>query len=85
MDRLLRGDIPPDGNCDVTTLARRGRGVDRTAFYRTRPTPPERRIRAPARRSSAQAGTAPDPRDAQIEPASKHAIDKLRTQISPRP
>jgi hypothetical protein len=22
MDRLLRGEIPPDGNCDVKTLAR---------------------------------------------------------------
>jgi hypothetical protein len=36
MDRLLRGEIPPGGNCDVKTLAVEA-GVDRTAFYGTRP------------------------------------------------
>ena len=36
MDRLLRGEIPPGGNCDVKTLAHQA-GVDRTAFYGTRP------------------------------------------------
>ena len=36
MDRLLRGEIPPGGNCDVKTLAREA-GVDRTAFYGNRP------------------------------------------------
>jgi hypothetical protein len=36
MDRLLRGQIPPDGKCDVKTLAREA-GIDRTAFYGTRP------------------------------------------------
>ena len=38
IDRLLRGDIPPGGRCDVKTLAREA-GVDRTAFYGNRPTP----------------------------------------------
>jgi hypothetical protein len=36
MDRLLRGEIPPGGKCDITTLAQQA-GVDRTAFYGTRP------------------------------------------------
>lgn len=36
MDRLLRGDIPVEGGCDVKTLAHEA-GVDRTAFYGTRP------------------------------------------------
>ena len=36
MDRLLAGDIPPGGKCDVKTLARQA-GVDRTAFYGNRP------------------------------------------------
>ena len=33
---LLRGDIPPDGKCDITTLARQA-GVSRAALYRTYP------------------------------------------------
>jgi hypothetical protein len=36
IERLLRGDIPSGGGCDVTTLAREA-GVDRTAFYGARP------------------------------------------------
>jgi chromosome segregation ATPase len=32
MDRLLRGEIPPDGNCDIKTLAREA-GVSRTFCY----------------------------------------------------
>ena len=36
MDRLLRGEIPPGGSCDISTLAKEA-GVDRTAFYGTRP------------------------------------------------
>ena len=36
MDRLLRGEIPPGGGCDVKTLAREA-GVDRAAFYSDRP------------------------------------------------
>jgi hypothetical protein len=36
MDRLLRGEIPPGGRRDIKTLAREA-GVDRTAFYGTRP------------------------------------------------
>ena len=36
MDRLLRGEIPSGGKCDVKTLALES-GVDRTAFYGSRP------------------------------------------------
>ena len=38
MDRLLRGEIPPGGNCDVKTLAHES-DVDRTASTATAPTP----------------------------------------------
>jgi hypothetical protein len=65
IDRLLRGDIPPGGRCDVKTLAREA-GVDRTAFYGSRPYAHlraefERRLQA-----LQQFGERPDPRDAQI-------------------
>jgi hypothetical protein len=65
IDRLLRGDIPPGGRCDVKTLAREA-GVDRTAFYGGRPYARlreefERRLQA-----LGEAGEQPDPRDAQI-------------------
>ena len=36
MDRLLRGEIPVGGNCDISTLAKEA-DVDRTAFYGARP------------------------------------------------
>ncbi|MFI1617939.1 hypothetical protein ACH4VT_13400 [Streptomyces lydicus] len=35
-DRVLRGEIPPGGRCDIKTLASEA-AVDRTAFYGTRP------------------------------------------------
>ena len=35
-DQLISGDIPPGGRCDVKTLASLA-GVDRSAFYGTRP------------------------------------------------
>jgi hypothetical protein len=65
MDRLLRGEIPPGGTCDVTTLAREA-AVDRTAFYGTRSYAHlraefERRLEA-----LRQAGEVPDPREAQV-------------------
>ncbi|MEV7360156.1 hypothetical protein [Kitasatospora sp. NPDC091276] len=66
MDRLLRGEIPPGGKCDIKTLARAA-AVDRTAFYGTRPyahlrTEFERRLQI-----LQEAGQVPDPREAQIE------------------
>lgn len=65
MDRLLRGEMPPGGKCDIKTLAREA-GVDRTAFYGTRPYANlraefERRLQA-----LQQAGDVPDSREAQI-------------------
>jgi hypothetical protein len=69
MDRLLRGEIPPGGGCDLKTLAQQA-GVPRTGFYpkSDRPGPYqhlaeefERRLR-----SLRQAGEITDPRDAQI-------------------
>ncbi len=65
IDRLPGGDIPPGGRCDITTLARQA-GIDRTAFYGTKP---YARLRAEFERKLAarqQAGDDPDPRDAQI-------------------
>lgn len=62
-DALLRGELPPDGKCDVSTLARRA-GVSRAALYRTYPHLKEEFER---RLAALQAGgNSPDPRDAQI-------------------
>jgi DNA repair exonuclease SbcCD ATPase subunit len=65
MDRLLRGEIPPGGKCDIKTLALEA-AVDRTAFYGTRPYTHlraefERRLNA-----MREAGEILDPREAQI-------------------
>ncbi|WP_236064688.1 hypothetical protein [Streptomyces poriferorum] len=73
MDRLLRGEIPPGGRCDIKTLAREA-DVDRTAFYGTRPYAHlreefERRLEA-----LQHAGKIPDPREAQI--------DRLKAQVT---
>ena len=58
MDRLLRGEIPPGGSCDITTLAREA-GVDRTAFYGTRPYAHlANRIRTPAAATTARRANA---------------------------
>lgn len=69
MDRLLRGDIPPGGGCDLKTLALQA-GVPRTGFYpkADRPGPYQHPAEEFERRltSLRQAGEATDPRDAQI-------------------
>lgn len=80
IDRLLRGDIPPGGRCDIKTLAREA-GVDRTAFYGSRPYAHlreefERRLGA-----LGQAGERPDPRDAQITRL-KHEIARLKERLA---
>ena len=62
-DALLRGDIPPDGKCDISTLARQA-GVSRAALYRSYPHVKEEFERRLA--ALRAGGTAPDPRDAQI-------------------
>lgn len=65
IDRLLRGDLPPDGRCDIKTLASEA-GVDRAAFYGNRPYA-HLRIEFENRLSVIhQTGQRPDPREAQI-------------------
>ncbi|WP_030574846.1 hypothetical protein [Streptomyces aureocirculatus] len=80
MDRLLRGEIPPGGTCDIKTLAREA-AVDRTAFYGTRPYSHlrvefERRLHA-----IQEAGEIPDPREAQIARL-KAENTKLRERLA---
>ncbi|WP_380286547.1 hypothetical protein [Kitasatospora purpeofusca] len=63
MDRLLRGQIPTNGGCDVKTLAREA-GISRAALYRTWGHLKEEFER---RRAAAwAAGQQPDPRQARI-------------------
>jgi hypothetical protein len=80
MDRLLRGQIPPGGSCDITTLAREA-GVDRTAFYGTRPYAHLRTEFEHRLRQLQHAGQTPDPKTAQIERL-KAEVDKLRTGLA---
>jgi hypothetical protein len=79
-DALLRGDIPPDGKCDVTTLARQA-GVSRAALYRSYPHLKEEFERRLA--ALRAGGTAPDPRDAQITRL-KADNDELRRKLADR-
>lgn len=71
IDRLIRGEIPPGGRCDVKTLAAEA-GLDRTAFYGNRPYAHlrvefERRLQ-----TLRQTNDCPDPRDAQIARLKTH-------------
>ena len=79
-DAVLRGDIPPDGKCDVTTLARQA-GVSRAALYRTYPHLKEEFERRLA--AAHASGTALDPRDAQVTRL-KAQIDDLRQKLADR-
>ena len=65
MDRLLGGDVPPGGRCDIKTLASEA-GVDRTAFYGNRPYAHLRAEFDARLQEAAKRGKAPDPRDAQV-------------------
>jgi hypothetical protein len=80
IDRLLRGEIPPGGNCDIKTLALEA-GVDRTAFYGTRPYAHLRTEFEHRLQQLQQAGETPDPRVAQIERL-KAEVDKLKTNLA---
>ena len=80
MDRLLRGQMPPRGKCDIKTLASEA-AVDRTAFYGSRPyahlrTEFERRLQ-----TLQDVGEIPDPREAQIT-RRKAEITKLRERLA---
>jgi uncharacterized coiled-coil protein SlyX len=82
MDRLLRGDIPAGGKCDIKTLARES-GTARAAFYGTRPYAhlrEEFEQRLQARRRS---GDTPDPREAQVTRL-KARIDTLEQRLARR-
>ncbi|MFI6006835.1 hypothetical protein ACIA98_42015 [Streptomyces sp. NPDC051366] len=80
MDRLLRGEMPPGGKCDIKTLANEA-AVDRTAFYGTRP---YAHLRAEFERrlqTLQDVGEIPDPREAQITRL-KAEITKLRERLA---
>ncbi|WFB88389.1 MULTISPECIES: hypothetical protein [Streptomyces] len=80
MDRLLRGEIPPGGKCDIKTLAHEA-AVDRTAFYGTRPYA-HLRVEFERRLQTLQdAGEIPDPREAQIARL-KAENSKLRDRLA---
>ena len=80
MDRLLCGEIPPGGNCDIKTLALSA-GVDRTAFYGTRPYAYLRSEFEHRLQQLQQAGETPDPKTAQIERL-KTEVEKLKNNLA---
>jgi len=82
MDRLLRGQIPPSGRCDIKTLAREA-DVDRTAFYGTRPYAHLREEFEQRLRTLRTKGDLPDPRDAQIARL-KNELHTLNRRIARR-
>src|SRR5260370_17193945 len=65
MDRLLRGEIPSGGNCDIKTLAHEA-DVDRTAFYGSRPYAHLRTEFEDRLRRLHETGQTPDPKTGRI-------------------
>jgi hypothetical protein len=82
MDRLLQGHIPPDGKCDIKTLAREA-AVDRTAFYGTRPYAHLREEFEARLQARHLAGDLPDRREAQIARL-KDEITTLKKRLADR-
>jgi hypothetical protein len=86
MDRLLRGEIPPGGRCDLKTLAAEA-GVTRTGFYAKgdRPGPYQHLAEEFDRRLQhlREAGQRPDRRDAQIT-RMKAEIASLKKKLAER-
>ncbi len=80
MDRLLRGEIPPGGKCDVKTLALES-GIDRTAFYGDRPYARLREEFEGRLAAAVSGGDTPDPREAQISRLKAEAIT-LRERLA---
>jgi hypothetical protein len=80
MDRLLRGEIPAGGNCDIKTLASQA-GVDRTAFYGNRPYAHLRTEFEDRLRRLQNSGQTPDPKAAQIQRL-KTEVAKLQTRLA---
>ncbi|MFF9318091.1 hypothetical protein ACF1BP_36415 [Streptomyces sp. NPDC014735] len=91
MHRILRGELPPGGKCDLKTLALES-GVTRTGFYpkknrdgTTRPGPYQHLAEEFERRLAAlqQAGAITDPRAAQIERL-KAQVAELKDRVTKR-
>jgi hypothetical protein len=80
MDRLLRGEIPPGGNCDIKTLASQA-GVDRTAFYGNRPYAHLRTEFEDRLQQLQNCGQTPDPKAAQIQRL-KSEVGKFQTRLA---
>jgi hypothetical protein len=80
MDRLLRGEIPLGGNCDVKTLARAA-GVDRAAFYGDRPYAHLRTEFEQRLQQSQRERHTPDPKAAPIERL-RAEVDKLKISLA---
>ena len=80
MDRLLRGEIPPDGHCDIKTLAREA-DIDRTAFYGKRPYAHLREEFEQRLERLRHAGTVPDARAAQITRL-KNEVTSLKARLA---
>lgn len=78
MDRLLRGEIPPGGKCDVKTLATAS-GITRAALYSTYLHLKEEFERR--RDQLRDTGVIPDPREQQIERL-KAQVDSLKTRLA---
>ena len=80
MTRRLYGDIPPGGKCDVMTLAGTA-GIDRTAFYGSRPYAHLRAEFEQRLKELHDAGEQPDPRDAQAARL-KDEIARLKERLA---
>jgi len=80
MTRLLDGGIPPGGKCDIKTLAVAA-GVDRTAFYGSRPYAHLRAEFEQRLKELRDAGEQPDPRDAQVTRL-KDEITRLKERLA---
>lgn len=79
-DALLRGEFPPDGKCDITTLAQQA-GISRAALYRSYP---HLKAEFEQKLSQLQAdGHTPDPRDDQIARLKAHNAE-LKQRIAQR-
>ena len=80
MTRLLNGDIPAGGKCDVKTLALAA-DVDRTAFYGSRPYAHLRTEFEQRLKELLNVGERPDPRDAQVIRL-KDEITRLKERLA---
>ena len=80
MTRLLNGGIPPGGKCDIKTVALEA-GVDRTAFYGSRPYAHLRAEFEQRLKELHDAGEQPDPRDAQVTRL-KNEIAQLKERLA---